>query len=124
MDCLEQVSVGTTGLQHKLLVKKLKNRGRPSLLYHVYRVLVVLEWDTLPLNTFLFILLLLQSEHVLVELLLQLLIGVVNTELFKGVLCKDLKSEDIQDADKCQLTLLAFLGAGRLGFCTTGVQRD
>ena len=124
MDCLEQVGVGTAGLQHELLVKKLENGRRPCLLNHVYSVLVVLEWDTLPLNTFLFILLLLQSEHVLVELLLQLLIGVINTELFKGVLCKDLKSEDIQDADKCQLTLLAFLGAGRLGFCTTGVQRD
>ena len=87
-------------------------------------MLVVLEWDTLPLDAFLFVLLLLQGEHVLVELLLQLLVGIVNAELFEGVLCKDLESKDIQDADKCQLALLALLGAGRLGFCTTSVERD
>ena len=124
MDSLEQVGVGTTGLQHELLVKKLENGRRPCLLNHVYSVLVVLEWDTLPLDAFLFVLLLLQGEHVLVELLLKLLVGVVDAELFEGVLCKDFESKDIQDANKCQLTLLALLGAGRLGLCTTGIQRD
>ena len=60
----------------------------------------------------------------LVELLLQLLIGIIDTELLERILCKDLESKDIQDADKCQLTLLALLGSGRLGFRTTGIQRD
>ena len=87
-------------------------------------MLVVFKGDTLPFNTFLLVFLLLQSEHMLVELLLQLFIGVVNTELFERVLCKDLESKDIQDADKCQLALLALLGAGRLGFCATSIQRD
>ena len=87
-------------------------------------MLVILKGDTLPLNAFLLVLLLLQSEHMLVELLLQLLIGIIDAELLERVLCKDLESKDIQDTDKCQLTLLALLGAGRLGFRTTGIQRD
>ena len=58
----------------------------------------------------------------LVELLLQLLIGIIDAELLERVLCKDLESKDIQDTDKCQLTLLSLLGSGRLGFRTTSIQ--
>ena len=41
--------------------------------------------DELPLNAFPLILLLLQNEHGVVEQLLQLLVGVVDAQLLKGV---------------------------------------
>ena len=43
------------------------------------------EVDELPLDAFLLVLLLLQHEHVLVEELLQLLVGEVDAQLLKAV---------------------------------------
>ncbi len=43
------------------------------------------EINELPVNAFLLVLLLLQHEHVVIEELLQTLIGVVNAELLKSV---------------------------------------
>ena len=58
-------------------------------------MLVVLECDALPLDTLLLVLLLLQCEHVLVELLLELLISVVDAELLKRVLRENLEPKDV-----------------------------
>ena len=62
--------------------------------------LVVVEVDHLPLDPLLDVLLLLQLEHVHVELLLQLLVGVVNAELLKGVHLKSLKAVDVEHPDE------------------------
>ena len=43
------------------------------------------EIDELPIDTFTLVLLLLQDEHVMVEELLKLLVGQVDTNLLKGV---------------------------------------
>ena len=42
---------------------------------------------------------LLKSKHMLVEELLELLIDVVNADLFKAVVVKDLKAGDVEDTD-------------------------
>ena len=52
----------------------------------------------------------------LVELLLQLFVCVVDTQLLERILGEDLKAKNIQQADERQLTLLAFLGCRR--FCS------
>merc|ERR1719385_253679 len=52
-----------------------------------------------PVKTFLDIFLLLKGEHVLVEELLQLLIDIVDTDLFKAIVVKDLKAGNIQDTN-------------------------
>lgn len=39
---------------------------------------------------------LLQRKHVLVELLLQFLVGIINAQLLERVLLEDLESEDIK----------------------------
>ena len=59
-------------------------------------MLVVFESDALPLDALLLVLLLLQGEHVLVELLLKLLVGVVDAQLLKRVLRENLESKDVQ----------------------------
>ena len=59
-------------------------------------MLVVLERDALPLDTLFFISLLLQSEHMLVELLLELLVCIVDAELFKRIFLKDFKAKDVE----------------------------
>lgn len=43
------------------------------------------EVDELPLNTFLLVLFLLEDEHVVVEELLESLVGVVDTQLLEAV---------------------------------------
>ena len=68
-------------------------------------MLIVLEWDALPLNALLLVLFLLQSEHVLIELLLKLLVCVVDAELLKGVLIKNLEAEDVKQPDKGKLSV-------------------
>ena len=62
--------------------------------------LVVVEVDHLPLDPLLDILLLLQLEHVLVELLLQLLVGVVDTELLEGIRLESLEAVNVKDSDE------------------------
>ena len=51
-------------------------------------------------NTFALVFFLLQDEHGVVEQLLQLLIGVVDAELFERVELEDLKAGHVQDADE------------------------
>jgi len=52
-----------------------------------------------PVKTLSHILLLLESKHVLVEKLLQLLIDIVDADLLKSVVIKDLKSCNIKNTD-------------------------
>ena len=42
---------------------------------------------------------LLKGKHMLVEELLELLVDVVNADLFKAVVVKDLKAGDVEDTD-------------------------
>lgn len=69
-------------------------------------MLVVHELNRLPRNTFLHVLLLLQLEHVRVKLLLKFLVGVVNAELLKGVLCEYFEAKDVEQADEVGVLLL------------------
>ena len=66
-------------------------------------MLVVFERDALPLNALLLVLFLLESEHVLVELLLKLLVRVVDAELLERVLREDLETKDIKQSDEREL---------------------
>ena len=56
--------------------------------------------DELPVDPFLAILLLLLDEHVVVEELLQPLIGVVDTQLLKLVDREDLKASNVENANE------------------------
>ena len=66
-------------------------------------MLVVFERDALPLNALLLVLFLLESEHVLVELLLKLLVRVVDAQLLERVLREDLETKDIKQSDEREL---------------------
>ena len=109
INSVEEVHVRTALHQHELLVEELEDARRASFLNHVDGVLVVLERNALPLDTLSLILLLLESEHVLVELLLQFLVRIINTELLKRVLCENLETEDVKQADERKLALLSAL---------------
>ena len=63
---------------------------------HVVEVVDVLPLDPLPL-----VLLLLLLQHQLDEQLLELLVAVVDAELLKTVLTKDLKAVDVKNANYC-----------------------
>ena len=63
---------------------------------HVVEVVDVLPLDSLPL-----VLLLLLLQHQLDEQLLQLLVAVVDAELLKTVLPKDLKAVDVKNSNYC-----------------------
>ena len=56
--------------------------------------------DELPLDVLLPVLLLLQHKHVVVEELLQLLVGEVDAQLLVGVHHKDLKTGDVKHSDE------------------------
>ena len=58
------------------------------------------EVDEVPLDTLLAVLLLLQDEHVVVEELLQPLVGVVDAQLLKRVHREDLETSNVQNADE------------------------
>ena len=58
------------------------------------------EVDELPLDAFALVFLLLQDEHGVVEELLQLLVGVVDAQLFEGVDLEDLETGDVEDTDE------------------------
>ena len=62
--------------------------------------LVVGEVDELPVDLLAEVLLLFELEDVLVELLLQLLVGEVDAELFEGILGKVLEAVDVEHADE------------------------
>ena len=53
-----------------------------------------------PVDSFSLVLFLLQNEHVVVEKLLQLLIGVVDAQLFERVKVENLETGNIQDSDE------------------------
>ena len=74
----QQILVIASGLEHELLINELEDGWSSRVLNHIDRMLVVLECNRLPLNTFLLVYILLLSEHVLIELLLQFLIGIVD----------------------------------------------
>ena len=61
------------------------------------------EVDVVPLDTFTRVLLLLEHEHVVVEELLQLLVGVVDEELFVSVGLEDLETSNIEHPDEGRL---------------------
>ena len=60
----------------------------------------------IPFDFFPLIGLLLHLEHVIVEVLLQLLIGVVDAQLLEAINFEDFKSEDIQNSYDPRLALL------------------
>lgn len=70
----------TTPVDHTLFIQDLKDTSS-RFINEVQHILVIWEGDELPKDSLAFIFLLLEFEHEFVELLLQSLIGVVNTEL-------------------------------------------
>lgn len=56
--------------------------------------------NILPLNIFTRVFFLFEHKHVVVEKLLESFVGVVDAELFKGVVFKDLETGDIQNANE------------------------
>ena len=58
-------------------------------------MLIIFELDVVPLNSFIDVFFLLQREHVLVKLLLELFVGVINAKLFERVLCENFEAEDV-----------------------------
>lgn len=56
--------------------------------------------DEFPLDVLLSVLLLFQDKHVMVEELLELLVGEVDAELLKRVHHKDLKTSNVQYSDE------------------------
>ena len=62
--------------------------------------LVVGKVDKLPVNLLAHVLFLFELEDVGVKFLLQLLVGVVDTELLEGVLCKMFETIDIEYTDE------------------------
>jgi len=104
-DAVQEIGICATRHQHELLVKELEDTWLSWILNHIDRVLVVLEGDARPLDTLCLVLLLLQREHMLIELLLQLFVGVVNAELFERILSEHLEAEDIEQTNESQLGL-------------------
>ena len=91
------------GREHARLVEQGDDAG-VLLLDQVQHVLVVDELDVGPVDGLALVLLLLLFEHVLVEVLLELLVGEVDAKLLKGIRLERLESVDVEDSDEC-LTL-------------------
>ena len=77
-------------------------------------MLVILELDIAPLNSFIDVFFLLQCEHVLVKLLLKLLIRIIDTQLLERVLGENLKAKDVQKSN--ELHIILFLRTLHLSF--------
>lgn len=73
------------------------------MLYKVNRGLVIDELNILPLNVLLDIFILLNLENMLIKLLLQLLVCVVDAQLFKGIYVEDFEAKNVEEADESQL---------------------
>ena len=58
------------------------------------------EIDSFPVNTFLLVGFLFEDEHVVVEELLELLIGVVDAKLFEGVEIENFETSNIEDTNE------------------------
>merc|ERR1719412_4826 len=97
------VQLGTEGLvsglgEERLLLEDGKEAH--GLLEHVNAGLQIhAEVHVGPVKTLPDVFLLLEGEHVLVEELLELLVDVVDTDLLKTIVVKDLKTSNIQDTD-------------------------
>merc|ERR1719422_1753131 len=105
-----------SGLGEKRLLLK-DGQQAHGLLKHVNaRLQVHAKVNISPVQTFLDVFLLFKGEHVLVEELLELLVDIVDTDLFKGVEFENLKTSNIQDTNvvdllhsrvnECLITLL------------------
>ncbi len=72
--------------------------------YYQHR-LIVDEHDVLVFNTLTLVQLLFKLEGILIEVLLQLLVGEVDAQLLEAVLIKNFKPEDVQHTNNtCLLT--------------------
>jgi hypothetical protein len=87
-----------------LVVQHVKDTKRP-LGDEVQARLVVVKLHLGPVNALAVVHILLQLEDVLVEVELQLLVGVVNAQLLKAVDFEVLKAEDVEDANGVDLEL-------------------
>merc|ERR1712079_298604 len=94
---------GISGLgEERLLLKD--GQQSHGLLKHVDTLLEIhTEVNVGPVETLLDVFLLLKGEHVLVEELLQLLVDVVNTDLLKAIVVKDLKSGNVKHTNVLHL---------------------
>mmetsp|Transcript_27543 Transcript_27543/g.45779 ORF Transcript_27543/g.45779 Transcript_27543/m.45779 type:complete len:217 (-) Transcript_27543:365-1015(-) len=93
-----ELLVGTLW-QDTLFVQKCDDSS-VLLVDEVKHVLIVREGNKFPQNSLLFVLLLLQLEHVLIELLLQSFVGVVDANLFKVVDIERLETKDIENTNR------------------------
>ena len=50
--------------------------------------------------TFFFVLFLLQNKHMMIEKLLQLFVGVIDTKLFESVEFKDFEAGDVENSNE------------------------
>src|SRR5690606_8424764 len=64
------------------------------------RLQISSEIDELPFNLLSGILLLFEDKHVMVEELLQLLVGVIDAQLLEAVVFEDFETSNIQNADE------------------------
>ena len=69
------------------------------LLNEIEYFLIIRKVDERPLNALPFVLLLLELEHILVELALKRLVAVINAQLFEGIHSKRFKAKNIQNAN-------------------------
>mmetsp|Transcript_64162 Transcript_64162/g.191226 ORF Transcript_64162/g.191226 Transcript_64162/m.191226 type:complete len:264 (+) Transcript_64162:747-1538(+) len=76
--------------------------------------LVVLELDVVPLDPLAVVHLLFQREHVVVEVLLELLVCEVDAQLLEGVPLEDLKAVDVQEPDAPQIRFAGALSRDAL----------
>ena len=98
VELLRKLLVGGRG-EHARLVEE-GDDARVLLLDQVQDVLVVHELDVGPIDGLALVLFLFLLEHVLVEVLLELLVGEVDAKLLKGVRLERLKAVDVEDADE------------------------
>ena len=82
------------------LVQEGQHAGRLLGLNQVQHIRVVHKLDVAPVDGLRLVLRLLRLEHVLVEVLLQLLVRQVDAELLERVQLERLKAVDVQDADE------------------------
>lgn len=69
-------------------------------------VLVVNEFDVLPVDTFVIVFFLLELEYMLNEKLLEIFVCIVNAELFKAVVIEIFKAEYVKNSDRASCHIL------------------
>ena len=95
-----------SSIEHAFFIKEFEQGRSLDVLKEINAILVIHKWNLVPLNIFFFVLLLLQSEHMLIELLLKLLISIVNAKLFKGIVLENFKSKNIKKSNEFQFLIL------------------